>query len=692
MLNLFAKFAAPAADARSSRCDALLAAVSKVQAIIWFQPDGTIQDANENFLKATGYTLGEIVGKHHRIFMPAGAADTPDYRKFWERLEKGEETVDTFARKTKDGRTIWLEASYNPLRGPDGAVIGIVKFATDVTARMTAALEAEGVRATIERSQAVIEFDSLGNILNANENFLSCTGYTLAEIRGRHHAIFMPAGQASTPEYRAFWDALRAGGFHSGEFCRVDRHGKPVWLQATYNAIRGHDGKVSKIIKFAIDKTAAKQAELDIAGKMAALDRSQAIIEFAPDGRILAANGNFLDTLGYRIEEILGQRHAMFMPEGEAEEDSYKSFWSDLRAGNVRQAEFRRIGKDGREVWILASYNPIRDADGTISKVVKFATDITRRKQGMRAIGQALDRLASGDLTARIAETLDGELETIRTDLNNALGKLANMLSETSRNAHTVHAQTGQINGAAKELLSRTRRQTTAIEKAAVALTDMATASKATSAGTAKASQLAASAKVSADKTSAVVMDAVGAMTQIADSSAQISRIIGVIDEIAFQTNLLALNAGVEAARAGDAGRGFAVVASEVRALAQRSSVAAKEIAALIGQSSDQVKSGEALVNEAGASISHILGAITDIHARMTALNDAATQQAGRMQQVTVSMNEIDTSTKSNAEMAQETADTTSAMTEIAEELIRYIANFRLEAGRKPALAYQRVG
>ena len=692
MLNLFAKFAGPVARVQPSRNDALLDALSKVQAILWSAPDGTIRDANETFLKATGYTLAEIAGKHHRIFMPEGTADTPDDRKFWDCLGQGKEIAGIFARRTRDGRTIWLEASYNPLRDLDGTVTGIATFATDVTARETAAREAEGFRSTIERSQAVVEFDCQGNVLHANDNFLACMGYALAEIRGRHHAMFMPAGQSSTPEYRAFWEALRDGGFHAGEFCRVGSDGKPVWLQATYNAIRGHDGKVSKIIKFAVDRTAAKQAELDIEGKMAALDRSQAIIEFTPDGRILSANSNFLATLGYRIEEILGQRHAIFMPEGEADQDSYRSFWSDLRAGQVRQAEFRRIGKDGREVWILASYNPIIAADGTVSKVVKFATDITRRKQGMRAIGQALDRLASGDLTARITETLDGELETIRSDLNNALAKLATMLSETSRNAHTVHAQTGQINGAANELLTRTRRQTAAIEKAAVALGDMATASKATAAGTAEASQLAASAKVSADKTSAVVMDAVGAMTRIADSSAQISRIIGVIDEIAFQTNLLALNAGVEAARAGDAGRGFAVVASEVRALAQRSSVAAKEIAALIGQSSDQVKTGEALVNEAGASIAQILGSISEIHARMTTVNDAATQQTGRMQQITVSMNEIDASTKSNGAMAQETADTTSAMTGTAEELIRLIANFRLETGRKPALAYQRVG
>ncbi|WP_103257312.1 methyl-accepting chemotaxis protein [Tabrizicola aquatica] len=681
---MFSFFKTPAPA--TSQSDALVAAISKAQAIIWFDPDGTIRDANDLFLKATGYDRAEILGQHHRMFMPTGQAEHRDYQQFWADLRAGKALSGTFQRCAKGGSTIWLEASYNPLPGPDGRIAGFVKFATDVTPRINQALEAQGVRDTIDRSQAVIEFDPSGKILHANDNFLRTMGYSLTEVVGRHHSMFLIDGTSDDPDYRDFWARLRAGEFHSGEFCRRTKAGQRVWLQATYSAIRGHDGQVAKVIKVASDVTAGKRAALEVAGKMAALERSQAMIEFDPQGRILWANRNFLDVMGYRLDEIVGRYHSIFMPEGEADRPAYAAFWSDLREGKFSRSEFQRKARDGRVVWIMATYTPILDADGKVYKIAKFATDITARKAGLAAISVALDRLSAGDLTCRITEAVGEELEPVKADLNSSIDRLAELLGQVSRNAQTVREVTTRIDRAAAELSSRTDRQAHTLDRASQALRLMAGTTDETRARTAGASDLAATAKRDADSTSGVVMDAVQAMAKIAESSSQISRIIGVIDEIAFQTNLLALNAGVEAARAGDAGRGFAVVASEVRALAQRSSVAAKEIATLIGLSAEQVRTGEALVNQAGESISAIQGAITDFHHRMLELADVAADQSRRLEDVAGAVRDSDQVTQSNAAMVQETADTTAAMSQAAEVLLTCIQGFRLADATQPAL------
>ncbi len=361
------------------------AAIDRSQAVVEFSPQGRILRGNELFLTTMGYAAGEVVGRHHGMFLPAADRDTPAYRAFWEALRRGEFQSGEFLRIGRDGREIWLQATYTPIRGIGGRISRIVKFATDITAARQRAADHAGQMAAIDRVQAVIEFGLDGTILTANANFLSALGYTLEEVQGQRHAMFMPPEDRDAPAYRAFWEALRRGEFQAGEFRRIGKDGREVWIQASYNPILDAAGRPCRIVKFATDITAARQRAADHAGQMAAIDRVQAVIEFGLDGTILTANANFLSALGYTLEEVQGQRHAMFMPPEDRDAPAYRAFWEALRRGEFQAGEFRRIGKGGREVWIQASYNPVLSPKGDPMKVVKFATDITEDVQRRRS-------------------------------------------------------------------------------------------------------------------------------------------------------------------------------------------------------------------------------------------------------------------------------------------------------------------
>ncbi len=229
----------------------------------------------------------------------------------------------------------------------------------------------------LNASQAVIEFTPNGDILHANENFLSALGYGLSEIVGNHHRIFCEPSFVNSAQYGQFWQNLSRGIFQSGEFKRIAKGGRIVWIQASYNPIRNNKGEIVKVVKFASDITDAKNAAIDAKGKIDAINRSQAVIEFKPSGEILHANENFLGAVGYGLNEIVGNFHKMFCEPNYAKSNEYSQFWDALRAGKFQSAEYKRIGKGGREIYIQASYNPIFDDTGAVIKVVKFATDIT---------------------------------------------------------------------------------------------------------------------------------------------------------------------------------------------------------------------------------------------------------------------------------------------------------------------------
>ncbi len=355
-------------------------AINRSQAVIEFDLNGVILSANDNFLGAMGYSLEEVRGKHHRLFVDSKYADSPEYSQFWEKLARGEYASKEFKRIAKGGREVWIQASYNPIMDSDGKPYKVVKFATDITEQKLRNADYRGQIEAIRKSQAVIEFDMDGTILTANENFLNAMGYMLDEVKEKHHSMFVDPVFASSPEYTAFWAQLNRGEYMIKEFKRVAKGGREVWIQASYNPIMDMNGKLFKVVKYATDVTEQKLRNADYSGQIEAIGKSQAVIEFDMDGTIRTANENFLNVMGYTLDEVRGEHHSLFAEPAFAASPEYKAFWAKLNRGEYTSAEFKRIGKGGKEVWIQASYNPIMDMNGKPFKIVKFAIDITEQK------------------------------------------------------------------------------------------------------------------------------------------------------------------------------------------------------------------------------------------------------------------------------------------------------------------------
>ncbi len=276
------------------------------------------------------------------------------------------------------------------------------------------AAELHSLWAAINRVQAVIEFDLQGVVLHANRNFLNVSGYELEEIRGRHHRMFCEEGFAKSERYRDFWLRLGRGEFDSGVYKRIGKAGRQFWIQANYNPVFDADGRISKVVKFATDVTEARARETDHAGKIEALDRAQAVIEFDVSGNVLVANQNFLETMGYTLDEVRGRHHRMFCEPDYVTSEAYCEFWGRLARGQFFSDRFHRVGKFGQSVWIQATYSPILDAEGRIFKVVKFATNITAQVKREREVAEHSERMrkAVSDLLETIASIERGARES----------------------------------------------------------------------------------------------------------------------------------------------------------------------------------------------------------------------------------------------------------------------------------------
>jgi len=435
-------------------------AIGRSQAMIEFSMDGMIITANQNFLDVLGYGLDQIQGKHHSMFVPADQRDGADYQAFWAALRRGEFQAAEFKRIANGGREIWIEASYNPVLGSDGKPAKVVKVATDITAKKLRSMADVSKLAAVNRAQAVIEFKLDGTVVSANENFCNALGYSLAEIEGRHHSLFVTPADRDSPAYREFWDKLNRGEHHAGEFKRIGKGGREVWILASYNPLIDDTGKPFGVVKFATDVTAEKLKSADLAGQIAAIDKAQAVIEFNMDGTIVTANANFLAALGYSLAEIKGHHHSMFVEPSERDGSGYREFWAALNRGQYQAAEYKRIGKGGKEIYIQASYNPILDLNGKPFKVVKYATDTTRQvlvRMGNERVRGMMESVAAGseELNASVREIAEAMTKSRETAIGaveqvSAADSQAKRLSEAAQAmsgiVEMINNITGQIN------------------------------------------------------------------------------------------------------------------------------------------------------------------------------------------------------------------------------------------------------
>ncbi|WP_412724160.1 methyl-accepting chemotaxis protein [Alteromonas sp. D210916BOD_24] len=690
------KFATDITEQKRKNADyeGQIAAINKSQAVIEFDLEGIILDANDNFLAAMGYSLKEIKGQHHSMFVEQSYKLSSEYSSFWQALRSGEHSEGEYKRIAKGGKEIWIRASYNPVLDESGKPFKVVKFATDVTQDKLRNAYFEGQINAIGKSQAVIEFDVDGNIIDANENFLNTVGYRLDEIKGKHHQIFVDNETRHSDEYKHFWSDLKAGKFSTGEFKRISKDGKSVWIQASYNPIEDMNGKPFRVVKYATNITDDKLKNAYFEGQLTAIGKSQAVIEFDMEGNILNANSNFLAATGYTLDEIKGKHHSIFVDPAYKNSADYITFWEQLRKGVYATGEFKRFSKTGEPVYIQASYNPILDQEGKPFRVVKYATDVTGRTLAVESIKNIMASLTDGDLLQTIDEPLDGDFKVLGESINQFIDELRATIIKIHTAVETIDTASNEIASGNADLSSRTEQQASSLEETASAMEELTGTVKLNAENAEQAKGLASQASEVASEGGKVIEQVVHTMGEINDSAQRISDIIGVIDGIAFQTNILALNAAVEAARAGEQGRGFAVVASEVRTLAQRSAEAAKDIKALISASVDKIGDGNVLANKSGETMANIVTAIKRVNDIMSEIAAASTEQATGIQEVSNAVVQMDEMTQQNAALVEEAAAAADSMRQQSGELAQRVAVFKVGNENKsaPATVPQPVG
>jgi methyl-accepting chemotaxis protein len=562
--------------------------------------------------------------------------------------------------------------------------------AADSDAAMQKARDYEGQLRAVHKAQAVIEFNLDGTILTANENFLKATGYSLEEIKGKHHRMFVDPAYRESSEYRSFWEKLGRGEYDAGEYKRIGKDGREVWLQASYNPIMDMNDKPFKVVKYATDITAQKhQNEMNAAFK-GALDNLGSCVMVADSNLNVIYLNQSMQTMmsiaqqdlrkdlpNFDANRLLGANIDVF--------HKNPSHQRKMLAGLTKTFASQFV-VGGRTLRISA--NPMMDAAGKrLGTVVEWA-DRTAELTIEAEIKALVQSAAAGDLIQRMAtDGKSGVFAEIGKGINQLIDNMSEVVSRVQAAAVEVSRGAEEISQGNTDLSQRTEEQASSLEETASSMEEMTSTVKQNADNASKASQLATAARDQADKGGSVVSQAIRAMTEINDASRKIVDIIGVIDEIAFQTNLLALNAAVEAARAGEQGRGFAVVASEVRNLAGRSATAAKEIKGLIQDSVKKVEEGSLLVTQSGQTLDQIVTSVKKVSDIIGEIAAASQEQSVGIEQVNKAVMQLDETTQQNAALVEQASAASQGMAAQAKSLNEMMDRYQVPEEAKGAAA-----
>jgi len=659
---------------------------------------GEITYVNDLLCEVSGYSREECIGQPHSLFRHP---DTPKslFKEMWSTIGKGKIFRGVIKNKKKDGSPYWVDALIAPVLGANGKpvkYIGVRYVITDFVLKQDE-LEAQLRQiAAINAASVQIEFDAEGTITGASDLFVKAMKYSNAkEFIGQHHRIFCDHNYVKTREYEQFWNNLRNGIPQVGEFRRIAKDGSDVWIQANYTPVKDQNDNVTRVVKLAADITEQKLRNLDYEGKLQAIDKSNAVIEFNMDGTVITANDNFLTALGgYSLNEIKGKHHRVFVDANYARSAEYNEFWRKLNNGEFFVGTYTRIDKRGKEVYIQASYNPILDVNGKPVKVVKYALDMTE-------VIRVIKAMANGDLSLRCDMSVDNggltaEINKALENLNSVMGNISQgsevvakssdllqkKVDDMKRNTAEVATAIAQMAKGAQDQAQKTDESSKLVNHVMASANEMETRSnlinKAAERGLESSNQGLKTMRVLVDNMSEIKSSAqqttqsIGVLTKRTE---EIGRTLNVITDIASQTNLLALNAAIEAARAGDAGRGFAVVAEEIRKLAEDSRKSAVEIEKIIsdvqkdtslaGKAIDameaSVKEGnkssveaEKIFQEIARSSEETFGASKEIQAATVIQKESITTVVKNIEQIVVVSEETAAGTQQVASSSQQ--------------------------------------